>query len=496
MNVLMFSPYAGWCPSFEYELEIMQNHLDAGDSVTIAVCNADLPTCDYNLPHALKECFHCVGRRLFGLSQLSKPIRQIPIVSSHWLRGHAKQLPRHWNDLNSLKEFRVGNFELGLSALSSLITALREPSPDLRDRQTARLLYQFALSGLSVYFSLLETLQKHPFDSVYLVNGRLAIFRAVVRACEAAGVDSYTHERGWNLEHFSVHKNTLIHDLVYLERLILDTWQAADPSSRETLAKDYYDRRAEGEGFNWQSFVEGQQAELLPENWDPNLTNISLFTSSDDEIAALGKLWSGGPIYTDQVSGVVELAQKFSQLPGKHLYIRVHPHQGGTDNSTLRRLKAINFPQVTVISPESPVSSYALLKNSAKVITFHSRMGIEATYWDKPSVLLGRTPYRNLGSTYNPESETELFELLSRNLEAKPKLGALQYGYYFRTYGRRAKYFELTGYCEGKYRSVELRKTGLFTALAEFASSNQRISGLLSELSNSLNCLRIGGSPF
>lgn len=495
MKVLVVAPYAGWCPTFEYELEIIQDHLDAGDEVCIVVCNAALATCDLNPTHDCLKCSRCVGRRLFGLAQLTQPVRQLSILhmDPHDL-DRARQLPRRFGSLQEVRDFKIDNFDLGLAALSSVIAVIKEPKPDITDKSVARLLHRFMISAFAVYRSTLHLLDDEGVDLVYVLNGRLAPLRAVMRACEWAGVDFYTHERGWNLQHYSLHKNTMIHNVDYMKGLILDSWTQADPLEREQLATDYFQKRAQGEGFNWMSFVIEQTRGELPANWDVNLHNVVLYCSSDHETSTLGEMWTG-PIYEDHMTGIESIAAAFRDWPDKHLYLRLHPNSRGLDNSTTRRLLQLGGPGVTVIPADSPVSSYALLRSSAKSVTFNSRMGIEAAFWGVPSILAGKTVYRELGSTYNPLTHADMLEVLQQNLVPKDKTGALQYGHFFRTFGRRAKYFEPTDLGRGKFRSIELRETGLYHEVNGMLDKHRRLRRLASWASAQVNSLRMGGDP-
>jgi len=59
------------------------------------------------------------------------------------------------------------------------------------------------------------------------------------------------------------------------------------------------------------------------------------------------------------------------------------------------------------------VDSYDIVSAADVVLTFGSTIGIEAAYYGKPSILLGRAVYEDLGSCYVPSSHDELMKLLS-----------------------------------------------------------------------------------
>jgi hypothetical protein len=97
-----------------------------------------------------------------------------------------------------------------------------------------------------------------------------------------------------------------------------------------------------------------------------------------------------------------------------------------------------------------------LMKESDTVLTFGSSTGIEAAFWGTPSILAGKSFYRDLGATYVAKSRDDLLRLLQTDLEPKGKEGALKYAYYQATYGTKFKYFQATGTMHGRFKERDL----------------------------------------
>ncbi|HNP98783.1 MAG TPA: hypothetical protein PKK99_06990 [Bacteroidia bacterium] len=58
-------------------------------------------------------------------------------------------------------------------------------------------------------------------------------------------------------------------------------------------------------------------------------------------------------------------------------------------------------------------------------------MGVEATYWGKTSVLLGKSLYMNMGACHQPASHEEAIEMLERpELPRLDRINAIKYGYW------------------------------------------------------------------
>jgi hypothetical protein len=296
----------------------------------------------------------------------------------------------------------------------------------------------------------------------------------VLRACEEAAIPCATHDRGCDLDHYSVYENVLPHDIASNERVIREGWAAADPGTRESVAAKFYEQRSRGVIQNWYSFVLAQQAGMLPAGWNEDLRNIVIFTSSEDEFVAVGDEWRN-PLYATQLEGLRRIATDTCNLKGVRLYIRIHPNLTNIVNASVAALRLLRSPNLEVIPPEAAVSSYALMWNCDRTLSFGSTAGIEAAYWGKPSILAGMSFYCNLGATYNPNSHEELLDLLTvESLPPKERTGALMFGYCEQTRGERFKHFEATGVHDGLYRGDRITPVRPYDSLARTGAKGRR----------------------
>jgi hypothetical protein len=121
--------------------------------------------------------------------------------------------------------------------------------------------------------------------------------------------------------------------------------------------------------------------------------------------------------------------------------VRWHPNLtscGPGEREVVDRIIVETGSQATHYAPESPIDSYALLETADVVVTFGSTIGIESTYYGRPSVMLGRCLYQGLGSCYEPATHEEAVALIRQPLKPLPRLGALQYGLYIKCRGNLA----------------------------------------------------------
>jgi hypothetical protein len=177
--------------------------------------------------------------------------------------------------------------------------------------------------------------------------------------------------------------------------------------------------------------------------------------SSDDELSTAWHNDSGN-LFIDQISGIRAIADYFNQQDQIHFYLRIHPNFKSVNSPRKAELYALNNNCLTIIPAESNISTYLLIDSCEKSISFGSTAGVEATIWDKPSILVGNSFYKGLGSTYEPSNPEELFSLIKSDLSPLPKLGALKYGYYMETFGIPFKYFKSIDVEKGLFMGKEI----------------------------------------
>jgi len=206
-------------------------------------------------------------------------------------------------------------------------------------------------------------------------------------------------------------------------------WNAAETMR---IGEAFYQHRRGGIRSGDRVYIGRQQKNLLPPSWDAGKKNIVFFSSSEDEFAALDREWDANKLVPTQIGGIRTIVDALHDRQDTcQVYVRIHPNLAGvrfayhTDLYMLER----EYPNVTVISPDSPISTYALIDHADQVVVFGSTVGIEAVYWGKPVILIGPAYYRDLGACYVPKDEAELKDLLTCDLAPKDRLPAIVYGY-------------------------------------------------------------------
>ncbi len=452
MKIAILAPYATVAPHFETELELAQQHLDNGDEVFTLSCTGQLANCDFNTDRTQSDCDRCAGRRKMGWELLSPRLaskRQTTLVQ---LTPASHQLRLDFTDLQPLIDYRINDFEIGYASLSSLVSAVRDPEPDLGKHR--QLLNRFLTSAWQSYHNTLKFLEQTPVDRVYTFNGRFAALRGVLRACQQMGVDCFLHERGCNKQHYEILENHLPHDIDAIHKIIEHVWEAADPLTREGVGRQWFLDRVNRVETSWKSYTAAQEVGRLPSGFDSSANNVAIFCSSDDEFVAIGDKWKNR-LYPNQVTAIAQIAASMQQTqPQTQLYLRVHPNLTHVDNQRKRDMLALDYPNLTLIAPDAKCDTYHLLKSCDTTLSFGSSVGIEAVFWDRPSILLGPCLYEHLPGPVRSTSHQHTIDLLTSNLPASSdKSGALRYGHWFQTRGVPYRHYAPQTLFEGKFKN-------------------------------------------
>lgn len=450
-HLVIFSPVVQWPVHFETDLELAQLHLDQGWRVTFLCCRGALPTCAQNVRHYRSVCRRCVSRFGKGMRWLGQgrvSVEEFQSLSAGEEQTVAAIDAASFATLGEIRRFAIEGAPIGLAAVGAVISFLREPNPDVREHRelfTAHL----RCAALS-YFSILNQLSRLRPDRFVIFNGRFAELRAALNAGHAAGVPTFVHERAGVLERYSLLANTSPHDVQAMKRIIEDSY-ARSPlgeDEKQRLATEWYEERRNNQAQSWYSFTAEQKKGLLPD-FAAERCNVVIFNSSEDEMVAYDD-WQNS-LYTDQNHGIERILGDLGGDRRFKFFLRVHPNLRQVDNSQTRGILSLGerFPELSVIPADSPVSTYGILDSPVLVLVFGSTVGVEAAYAGRPTFLMGRAYYENMGCCVRPQSHEELIGLLSRYASGErdmlPDPGVAQkavvrYGFFFKSWGESYRY--------------------------------------------------------
>lgn len=351
-------------------------------------------------------------------------------------------------DLAALRALRYGEFkDIGWGVLSSVIELSLNPFVDLTTHRKE--FRDFLASSLLAYDMVRAQIEALCPDAVLLFNGRFATTRPIFRAAENAGVRRLIHERGSDCHHYWLASES-IHDPDYIQQEIRRFWR---PELSE-VAHSFFTNRRQRVEKAWYSFVKSQRSGKLPEAMRGDGRWVVFFSASDDEYVATGDKYEV-PEFPTQRDAIMALVEAVRRVSGYRLCVRLHPNIARKSREQRDYWAKLKIPDGIVIAPEDDPDSYAMLDRAEVICSYGSTMGIEATYWGKPSLLLGRSIYDRLGVCHCAFNIDEIAAFL---LEPRtfPRDGTLVYGGFFSSFGTPYRYYQARNFRNGKILGHDL----------------------------------------
>ena len=117
-------------------------------------------------------------------------------------------------------------------------------------------------------------------------------------------------------------------------------------------------------------------------------------------------------LFQNQYIALSTIFERYKDNKEIHFYLRIHPNLAKVPFKSHTMLYNLNYDNVTIIPPTSPISSYTLMDNAEKVLVFDSTMGLESSYWGKPVIAMCICFYSGYNIAYEPRNTEEFFALI------------------------------------------------------------------------------------
>lgn len=432
MRKLYYSTCSIAAPHIGVVIDDILLNKNSNNEIFWAYCNCALSSCFKNLNGHKCICNFCHKMYKSYFREYGKGVTILPIDKKRIVeKDHS------WDteSVHAIKSIVYRNVYVGNSILSLYFSFTRD-----LDVVNFKGFKSFALPLINEICGFVDyvydLVDKIKPDEIIIYNGRLYENRLFYDIASTLKIKFKALEVvGGNVEPYKKvsFKGGLPHSITLNTQKIEKLWSSSPLSDEQkiNIASSFYSRRRNGDLVaDVAVYTASQKKNALPIDFDKKKRNIAIFNSSQDEIAALGGEWEIGKLFSTQYEAIEYVLKNAD--PKIHFYLRIHPNLRGVKHKEhLDLYKLEKYNNISVISPESKVSTYALLDCCEKVVVFGSTMGIEATFWGKPSIMLGRSLYENLDVCYKLDNKEQLLSFLNNPyLTPKDKLGALKYSYY------------------------------------------------------------------
>ncbi|WP_151145652.1 hypothetical protein [Haloarcula sp. CBA1131] len=302
-------------------------------------------------------------------------------------------------------------------AMSSTRRFLLRHSIDFEDSYHRETYLRFLRSAVILVDMCEALFEQYPFDAVLAHDDRYVHGGIHLAVAQKHGVTSYSHalgrREGTILFGNAGNRSSLPFFTDY------DTLQTelAEPlsASEERRVEDIMTARTEGSDVRI--------------NYSAR-TNNSFDSSADCTVGIFTNLiWDASLeveelVFPDVLDWIDDTVEHVSSVDGVQFVLKTHPAETkfGTDESVEGRIRDGHDPlpdNLEILSPNTDVDTYALIRDLDAGIVYNSTVGLEMAYEGVPTIVAGDTHYRDLGFTFDPETQDEYFRLLGniRDLE-------------------------------------------------------------------------------
>lgn len=430
MNILVYSNVPLWTIHHAEAVELCLRHVAVGDRVYLLSCDGSLTSCPANPSHDPHLCRRCKRQTNWTLGKVLEnqviDLRLPPPEKS-------ASIPT-FTTLFELCDYTENNVPYGELVASQIVADYKDcflPLDALKTR-----IEDLLVSARSLYGYSREIIRAYRIDKVYVWNGRRCSDGPVAFAARDSNIQYETYISAAKRSHITLLPALRVHEIApnknlmnaFVQSAIAELGTARIKEEADIFYKQLRDGSGDYPGFIY--YAKGLTQSPTPQARKPMLT---IFTSSLWECFGMSDYTS--PIYPNHYQGIYNILSDQAISSNWDCRVRWHPQLatcGQYEREEILRIISLTGDKATHYPPDSNISSYALLDESAAVLTFGSTIGIEANYYGKPSILVGRAIYEDLDSCYRPSSHSQLVELLGREMTPLPRDGSLVFGFYMR----------------------------------------------------------------
>jgi len=317
-------------------------------------------------------------------------------------------------------------------------------------------LKKLLISYLEIYFLASERIKKENYKSVIIYNGRFLHERAVWDACKKLGQDVILYET--IRERYHYRHNQGFHDHYVNQQAMINHWNNSKLSLEQKV-------EIGSRYFNDLSSVKNDFYNPPSKSVVSKRKAIVFFSNSDDEYVGFRE--NGVP--PDQLETIFHIAKCLSHSKEYEFIVRLHPNLKNKSISEQERWRALSkIPEIRIFDQFSLQDSYKLMRGSSGVISFGSTIGLEASFWEIPSLVFGECSYGRLGAVDTVANIKEFSSWVHTLPFAKQQLkvrkrNACIRGFWLETGGKRIENSKQLEFGWGAWDVIEFRGASLKT---------------------------------
>lgn len=441
-KILIATSMSGYIHGSSMDRLLALGLTEKGHQVAFLLCDSDLEACQiikfssYKPSELLKSpntprCVRCSS----NIDKLFTPLG-LPIYKFKSDRSDEIKLKSEFQEYSfeELKNFKIDSVKVGMHAWAGAIRYFAT-TQFTSEPQAKEILIRFLISGIRIHSSMTQVFNNFHPDILIAHHGIYIPQGVVSEFARSHDVDVMT----WTA---SYRKGTFIFspDETYHYSMVTEStanWDSLELSRSQKLnLEKYMDSRWRGEN-DWIKFSDSKVDQ------DKSYKNNSNFYLALTSVTWDAELHYESRAFENMRAWLETTIEYFKANTNLELIVRVHPAEITSPNKSresmavfLNSLNINSYPNITVIPPESNISTYELIDNSKVVIVYNTKTGIEAAYRNKPVVIAGEAWIRGKGIGWdasNPSDYLNILDSFEKGLEMTQdqRTRSKQYAYHF-----------------------------------------------------------------
>ena len=444
--------------------------LTAGNKVYLLLCDKSFGVCNWNNASCGLSCSLCHHVMIKKVKELKKRFPELHLLSlkdiiTKEIVENAANKDFSYENVAELKAISYKHVDIGFGAFSTFATATRNIMPTFND--AFKNYIDFVMrKEMCMTDAIINLYEKYHFDMFVFHNGRFSTYKPFHNLAQHYGIEYIATELAYDSEG-NMRKDYYHNDIPLsydaMARKAIEGWEEGKKDNKEELSRQFFENRRNGAFAGDVIYTKDQKKGLLPDDYQEGKENIVIFNSSEDEFFSVSHECDNAVIFPNQYIGLTKILEHYKGDETKHFYLRIHPNLKTVPWKSHTLLYKLKYDNLTIVPPDSPISSYALMDIADKVIVFNSTMGVECSYWEKPVIALSKCFYTALDVVYTPKDEIEVYKLLDGKLASKKNENCLKAAYFLMGYVT-----EPFVYYSNKVKKVTFRGKALFDVQSQF----------------------------
>lgn len=429
-KVLVATSVSGHLTALNFESMIAKSLAIRNCEVNALICDGVLPSCmdcdnrffpNKNRINSLinngprELCVSCtkVGEKIYkGLGvRLIKYSENL--TEENYLE--AKEIVERVN-VNKIREYLYENIPVGEHAYAGALRFYARGDID-NEIMSQNMLQTYFMASLLSMFMMRNLLKREKYEVCFLNHGIYVPQGILAEVCRSMGVRVVTWNPAYRKSCFILSHDTTYHHTLMNEDV--SSWQNMNwNEDLEQGLMEYLKSRMTGSN-DWIWFHDKPEFDIKEIEDELKIDLNKPTTGLLTNVIWDAQLHYPANAFKDMMSWIIESIKWFSNNPDQQLVIRIHPAEiSGSLPSRQKVEDEIlaafqNIPKnIFIISPESKISTYAIMSKCNSVLIYGTKTGVELTSIGIPVIVAGEAWIRNKGISIDCSTKDEYISAL------------------------------------------------------------------------------------